>query len=293
MKVVFIHGRAQEGKDPVALQQTWEDSFDEGLRNAGLDRPADLEIAFPYYGDTLDSLMEELEAPLVEDVVERGAAQDDDEADFRGEFLAELAAGAGLTDDDIRENYDGDFTERGPLNWKWVRAIMKTLDKSKKISSVALDKFTRDVYVYLTNRTVRKRIDEMIEPHLGDQPCVVVGHSLGSVVGYNVLLEHPAKVSRYVTVGSPLGVKAIKRRLAAPLRMPPETHSWYNARDKQDAVSLFPLDAEHFGITPSIMNHSGVDNHTDNQHGIIGYLPDPWVAAAIHGALTLPAGDAT
>ena len=41
--------------------------------------------------------------------------------------------------------------------------------------------------------------------------------------------------------------------------------------------------ASAFDITPSILNHNGVDNQTDNQHGIIGYLPakDPRYAFAV------------
>ena len=78
--------------------------------------------------------------------------------------------------------------------------------------------------------------------------------------------------------------------MISPLLMPAGTSSWYNARDKQDAVALFPLNAEHFDILPSILNHNGVDNQTDNQHGIIGYLPDRWVAEAIHGGLTIQPG---
>ena len=114
---------------------------------------------------------------------------------------------------------------------------------------------------------------------------MVVGHSLGSIVAYNVLRKHPAKVSRYVTMGCPLGIKAIKRRLEPPLTMPPNTASWCNARDPQDSVALFPLDAKHFDITPAILNHDEVVNETPNQHGIVGYLPDPWVAEAIHRGL--------
>lgn len=285
MRVVFIHGRSQEGKDPVALQQTWEAAFFQGLENAGLKWPNGLEVAFPYYGDTLDRLIQELEAPLVADVVERGAAQDDSEAAFRGEFIAEIAAGNGISEEDVRENFDEDFVERGPLNWKWVRAILKTLDKSKKMGTLALDRFTRDVYVYLTNKGVRRQVNAVVESQLGGEPCVVVGHSLGSVVGYDVLRNHPQSVARYVTVGSPLGVKAVKSRLEPPLTMPPMTGAWYNAMDPDDAVSLHPLDGEHFGIEPPIENYTSVDNTTDNQHGIVGYLPDPWVARAIHGGL--------
>jgi hypothetical protein len=286
MRLVLIHGRAQEGKDSVALQATWEQALDRGFLNAGLTRPPDLEIRFPYYGDTLDELTRQLDTPLVVDVVERGAAPDEDEAAFRGELLAELAGNAGLSDDDIRRNFEGGIAERGPLNWKWVHAILRTLDRSQRLGDLALDTFTRDVYIYLTKRAVRRHIDAAIKAYLDDDPCVVVGHSLGSVVGYNVLRDHPGAVHRYVTVGSPLGLEAIKRRLTAPLAMPVTTRSWHNALDVRDVVSLRPLDDSHFPITPAIVNHTGVDNHTDNRHGIVGYLPDRWVARAIYEALT-------
>lgn len=283
MKIIFIHGRAQEGKDPVRLQQIWEDAFDEGLKAAGLSRPIGLEIALPYYGDILDQLIETLEAPLVTDVVEKGAKQDDNEADFRGQLLMELAEGAGLTDQDIHQNFEGQLIEKGPLNWGWIRAILKTLDRSKIIGEKIIDQFTRDVYVYLTNKNVRRRIDSIIQPHIGGSPCVVVGHSLGSIIGYNILKGDPAQVSRYITVGSPLGIKAIKRLLESPLVSP--THAWYNARDKQDFVSLYNLNSKHFDVQPPINNYNDIDNHTDNQHGIVGYLPDRWVAKAIYEGL--------
>ncbi len=115
-----------------------------------------------------------------------------------------------------------------------------------------------------------------------------MGHSLESVIAYNVLGESNAGVLRYVTVGSPLGVKAIKRRLKAPLSMPGDTKSWYNAMDEGDVVALYPLDEQNFHINPAIVNFTDVDNGSDNQHGIEGYLSDAWVAQAIHGALTLP-----
>jgi pimeloyl-ACP methyl ester carboxylesterase len=285
VKVVFIHGRAQGGKDEDELQAKWERAFDDGLAAAELSRPAGLEIGFPFYGDLLDDLIEQLDSESLEKVVERGVEAGNADVEFMAEFLEEIAAGNGISDKEIYENFDQDATERGPLNWGWIRALAKTLDKSNKLGDMALEKFTRDVFLYLTNRNVRRRIDAVVEPHLSGEPCVVVGHSLGSVVGFNVLRHSAHAVSRYVTVGSPLGVKAVKRRLQRPLAMPPNTGDWYNAMDEDDIVALHPLDNRHFGITPPIKNFTDVDNQTDNQHGIVGYLPEPWVAEAIHGGL--------
>lgn len=289
MKLVLIHGRSQEGKDPGHLQQQWETALKRGLSKAGLTWPVGIQVTFPFYGNRLDELVKELNAPLVEDVMLRGAEQDSSEAAFRGDLLYEMAMDAGISDAEIQAYYAGKPQEKGPLNWEWVQSILKALDKTP-LGEAAIDAFTRDVYVYLTNKAVRKAIDGLVSPHLTEGRCVVVGHSLGSVVGYNVLSKAASNVvvKRYVTVGSPLGLKAIKRQLDTPLTMPPCTKGWYNAMDERDVVALHPLDSENFPIKPPIENKTDVNNHTDNRHGIVGYLDDPDVARNIYTALTDP-----
>ncbi len=46
-------------------------------------------------------------------------------------------------------------------------------------------------------------------------------------------------------------------------------------------MALFPLDEANFPVTPRIENYALVQNHTDNRHGIIGYLDDRDVAGRI------------
>ncbi len=286
MKLVFVHGRSQEGKDPQKLQQQWREALDEGLVKAGLSMPPGVTLEFPFYGDRLDELIKELDAPLVEDVTARGAAPDTSEASFRGEFLQEMATALGISDEEIKAKYPGEVREKGPMNWEWIQAILKVLDRTA-LGEKAIDAFTRDVYVYLTNSTIRRVIDDVVAGCLPKGRCVVVGHSLGSVVGYNVLrdADDNVDVRRYITVGSPLGVESIKDKLDSPLAMPSVVNDWYNAMDERDVVALHPLDKDHFGITPRIENKTDVDNHTDNRHGIVGYLNDPDVARKIHEAL--------
>lgn len=286
MKLIFIHGRAQQGKDPVQLQKEWEDTWQKGLDRAGLQRPPSIQVAFPFYGDELDKLLKELDAPMVEDVVYRGAAPDSVEATFRGELLYEMAKDAGVSDAEIQAHYKGLPQEKGPLNWGWVQAILQALDRTP-LGGETLDAFTRDVYVYLTIKAVRKRIDAIVTGVFSDGPCVVVAHSLGTVVGYNVLSKLPqtVQVKKYITVGSPLGLNAIKKNLESPLKMPPCVESWFNAYDDRDVVALHPLDGNTFNITPAIENKMDVDNQTDNRHGIIGYLNDGVVATKIREAL--------
>lgn len=286
MKLIFVHGRSQQGKDSVLLQKQWETALSIGLERADVELPTGVDIRFAYYGDRLDQLLMELNAPLVSDVMLRGAEPDSSEATFRGELLYEIAQDAGVTDAEIQLQYGGLPQEKGLANWEWVHSILKALDKTP-LGAAAIDAFTRDVYVYLTNKSVRKSIDEIVAASLTDGPCVVVGHSLGSVVAYNVLTSASPTIDvvKYVTVGSPLGLEAIKRKLDSPLSMPSCVEAWFNAMDERDVVALHPLDTTNFNITPSIENKTDVDNKTDNRHGIAGYLDDATVAKRIRDAL--------
>jgi hypothetical protein len=105
-------------------------------------------------------------------------------------------------------------------------------------------------------------------------------------VAYKVLLEQRArlKLRRYITVGSPLGIRTISSQLGV-LQYPPADLIWYNAYDEGDFVALNPLRDPYFNTTPPITNYNRVRNETDNQHGIIGYLNDATVAQCIAEAL--------
>lgn len=280
MKLVFVHGRDQQGKPRADLQRLWEESLDVGLANAGMVRPRGMSVEFPYYGDELDRLVRELATPLVADVRTRGENPDTAEAEFRGRLLAELARGSGISDTDIAACHAGDVTEKGPLNWAWVQAILRALDRTP-LGEATIDAFTRDVYVYLTNDAVASLIDRIVLQAINNEPCVVVAHSLGTIITYRLLrqAEVSAQVRRLITVGSPLGVTAIREHLRPPaLAKPDGVAQWFNAFDRRDVVALRALDKATWDIAPPIENRSEVDNHTTNRHGISGYLDDPTVA---------------
>ena len=282
MKLIMVHGRGQAGKDPVVLEKEWIDALHYGLRRADKTLPRTASIEFPFYGDELESLLQQLNTPFAIDGAARGTESDVDKR-MRGEILEDIASAMGVTRADIEREFEGQPLERGPQNWEWVQAILRAIDRVPGVNSAAIDAFTRDVYVYLSYPGVRKRIDNMVAEAFGAEPCVVLAHSLGSVVAYNVLLTRAASppVTRFVTVGSPLGIRGVKRYLVSPLRSPDCVTRWFNAYDDRDVVALMALDADNFDITPPIENKMDVLNFTDNHHGITGYLADPVVAAKI------------
>lgn len=289
MKLILIHGRDQQGKDPDVLKTTWINTWEEGLKKSGLIIPDDLEIVFPYYGDLLDSLVKEANLPTtINKVIARGDSSATPDMDFFNDFLLEVAANSNISEAKITKNFDGQIQERGPLNWKWIQAILKTLDKTP-LGNLSIKKFTYDAYLYLTIPGIQNKINKFVSGLIDNKPAVVLGHSLGSAVGYNILQSNPGfTVKKYITVGSPLGLSSFKSKLAEPLSMPAcLSGGWYNAYDERDVVALRPLDKNHFNIIPPIKNYDGVSNHTKNRHGIEGYLDDAEVAKAIFDSLRL------
>lgn len=291
-QLVFIHGRAQQEKDSIALKKTWVDAWRKGLAASGLSLPlADADIRFPYFGDTLDQLVAGKPADQAAQVIVRGEGESADEQAFMRAILDEMVEHAGVTEDMIRAGASADAMARGPQNWGWVQGILSALDQhvpGASGASVAL--FTKDVYQYLKNPGIRDPIDRGVRAAFTPgKETVVVGHSLGTVVAYNVLRRDGDaagwKVPLFITLGSPLAVKVIKKSLA-PISHPRCAGKWFNAMDERDVVSLYPLDAAHFAVNPAIENKTDVNNDTDNRHGISGYLSDPVVARRIHDALT-------
>ena len=97
---------------------------------------------------------------------------------------------------------------------------------------------------------------------------------MSSVVAYSFLSSDP-RLLRFpllVTVGSPLALRAIRVQFR-PLRYPTPVSSWYNAFDTRLPGPSADRD------------FSNVKNHTNNRHGLIGYLDDPAVAKKILDAL--------
>jgi hypothetical protein len=287
IRLVMVHGIAQQGLNPDTLKAAWLDALALGAKSIGQALPSSLEVAFPYYADILDKFVKDFDIPLVQDVHAKGGPIEDDFLVFQAQVAESVRLRAGVTDEQIDVEYGANPKPKGPLNWEWVQAILRALDKhGGGMGQTALQTFTRDVFLYTTRAGVRDAIDAVVGAAISEQPTVVVGHSLGSVVAYNVLRSdrRQLQVPLYLTLGSPLGIRAVRDQLR-PLRFPQPLKSWYNAFDTRDVVALYPLDKDNFPVTPAIENYSLVKNHTDNRHGVVGYLDDPEVTRKLLGAL--------
>jgi pimeloyl-ACP methyl ester carboxylesterase len=282
MRLLLVHGRSQGGKDPIKLKAEWLGAMKEGLQKAGLSMPANIEIDFPFYGDCLDEFVQRFQLPADPAIVPKGNAAFDEYAAFRAEVAGDMRIRAGITDADVQAEMRPVPAEKGIQNWEWVQAIVRLLDRNlTDVSQTTIEVFLRDVFLYTQRDIVRNAIDKIVADKVAPDTAVVVGHSLGSIVAYNVLRATPRKVPLYITVGSPLAIRAV-RKSVSPICNPIGTRGWYNAYDPRDVVALYPLDQRNFDVSPTITNNGTVHNRTDNRHGIIGYLDDTNVAKVIH-----------
>lgn len=290
-ELVFVHGRAQEHKDAAALKAEWVDAWRSGLAKSGLLMPvAETHIRFPYYGQTLYDLAQGKSEGEAAAVIVKGDNADAEQRAFIREVLLEVQRRQGITDAQLAEVAGTEVVQKGPLNWEWLQGVLKVIDRHVPLASGAsIALATNDVYQYLDNIGIRDEIENGVRQALKpDVPTVVAAHSLGTVVAYNLLRREGVaqrwQVPLFVTLGSPLAVTAIRKKLV-PNRHPACVGRWLNAMDERDVVALYPLDADNFPIDPEITNKRDVDNPTSNRHGISGYLSDPEVAQVLHDAL--------
>lgn len=92
----------------------------------------------------------------------------------------------------------------------------------------------RQVRRYLRDSSLKAEVDQIAAAAAADA-IVLIGHSLGSVVAYEFLRQHPShSVRQLVTLGSPLGLRMVRRRLPTSVLA---VACWINVRDRHDPVA--------------------------------------------------------
>lgn len=172
-----------------------------------------------------------------------------------------------------------------------LRDFVLLLNYFPSLHRSLLQKFLIETYLYLDNPAFMKEVHERIARQLnGRKPCIVIAHSLGSVIAYNYLIQHPElNVQRFITLGSPLAFQVIQSHLPQPVVRPAAiTGDWINFYSTDDFLTAFPLTQPPFQFQPAIINH-GIRTHIHRPHDITGYLLHPQVVEAILELLKNPA----
>ncbi|PRZ04151.1 hypothetical protein BCE75_11172 [Isoptericola sp. CG 20/1183] len=259
-RLVLLHGRDTGGRDPEALEAVWLETLHRGLATAGSSlRVADGDATFVYYGDTLAGLVD---GPTGPPVTTHGLGrQEDGELRFVLDVAREVLAAAGAPPEAgaaVGPDDGADVRAEGAVTDALAEALARVLAAIDRfvpgLSGAAVLLFARDVHRYLVDPRVRAAIDDGVADALvGDEPAVVVAHSFGSVVAYEVLRSAAAagaQVPLLLTLGSPLAIRAVRDalRTAGPLTWPEPVDRWVAVRDPADLLALHDLDAVRFPL---------------------------------------------
>lgn len=154
------------------------------------------------------------------------------------------------------------------------------------------------------NRKARDAIDSQLADLLyknRKNKILLIAHSMGSIIAYNVLTEvvPSVPVDTFVTIGSPLGLPVIKSKIAAErrIKMPegfrlktPENviSNWYNLTDLKDEITIdhdltddYEANSRDVRVIDKIVNNDYEYKKDKNHHKSYGYLRTAEMAVII------------
>lgn len=295
INLVFLHGRAQEGKNPRVLRTAWTAGLNSGLTSANMGTIRPESVWFPFYGDRLIDAVQTRESLLSGNGLPANVAETHapshggvDRAIYE-ELIEQAAAQANFP-----PNLDGDSTAAEESAFtgvavSWLQRQLSWVAARSGLDDAAIALAFRDVAAYLGRDDVRQSVLATVAGGLPDTGRVVlVSHSLGTVVAMDLLtqLAPDLEVALLVTAGSPLGMDGVYRRLLTRhLGKPDRVRRWVNAWCPADAVSIgCPLRPTWGRDVEEIVT----DNPKDRAHDIQEYLEDARLARAIGATLKQP-----
>ncbi|GLQ21801.1 hypothetical protein ACFFUB_05510 [Algimonas porphyrae] len=305
-KLIFVHGINNENRDDRPnsadiIRETWLGAISDTATRMGVELPGGIDCCAAFYGDELADSSSNWDSDLV-NVSTMGSASSD--ADYVDDgvmaLYREYQRFYNIQDRDVLaeldERDDVHYVRMaGGIHKSWLKAITRALEKviptrGRYIAKVAL----RQAAAYLHKRGLKEQIDDIVMDQVfktigTDEKVIVVAHSLGTVVTYDLLrrLRHTLNVDLFLTLGSPLGIEIVKDRLGPPLLFPKNVKRWVNGADNEDFVALYPqLNRRTFG-DDTIINISNLDNGYEDAHSITQYLSHPEVIAELVSAMKL------
>lgn len=134
---------------------------------------------------------------------------------------------------------------------------------------IILRTFAQDVLAYLFRADIRDqmrdRVRTVLRRHTG--PLLVIAHSLGTIVTYDVLNGGDMRTAdvRFITLGCPLEIEDVQVRLVGggqrPISVPAPIARWHNFAAVRDPVALSKRLAPDFtrvAITDRVVDLAGV-----------------------------------
>ncbi|WP_406397767.1 hypothetical protein OH805_02515 [Streptomyces sp. NBC_00879] len=299
-RLIYVHGNGNKVRSEL-LKSQWDTAlFGRDMGDSSrmaywaalrYERPLPDHRPDPLQGGPVDGVPLEAEgraAPVEFETPEEFVARTLDEARFDASGIApESVPGTGevkcaLSEWLLEMTYLGDTLAETEETGQGTQLPLEALPlprTARKAVFRQLVKHTyRDVHAYFfggAGAAIRGVVKGALEG-LDGAPLAVVGHSLGSIVAYEVLADEDRDVELFVTLGSPLAITEVQDHLAKPPAVPSGVRAWRNASDLRDLVALDHTLRPEYAPVEKVTDLL-VTNDSKNHHGISEYLGNPQV----------------
>lgn len=303
-QIVLVHGIAQEQRSAAELETEWCISLAGGLENAGHRELADglrdrqFSVRMAFYGnmfrtpdrqgldsDELTAAQQLIADELAVDLLQN-ARDSTDPADAR-------QARVGLSA--IDETTDAQGKPRAvAVRLAGLLDRIPFFGRGALAGAAAVSRTLTQVTRYLSDAAVREYAIGQVAEHLDTDTLAVIGHSLGSVVAYDALRARAAdeQVPLLLTLGSPLGLSAIRHRLQPqPPGFPSPVRRWVNIAAPDDIVAARPNLLEVFDRDRppgAVFERSWMVDNGSKPHQADFYLTTRICGEAVADALRSP-----
>lgn len=262
-EVVLVHGIGQQQECADTLEKEWVQVLARGVHTAG----------FPDLADRLAARQVDTMMAFYGDVFLRPGAQGDDiqeltdeEAKIAQMLAAEwLARAAGRSQDpqanqlaaETLEVLTGESVEAMGFG-NWMRRMVRGIGEIKWFAPTGfalaerfVNRSLKQISAYLANKELKEEIQSRVSAVIDDSTRAIVGHSLGSVVAYEVVAKLDTDLPLLVTLGSPLGLGTVvfDKVQPQPPSFPSSARLWVNVADTDDLVAADPDLSSKFGAS--------------------------------------------
>lgn len=286
--IVLVHGINNEGKSEDQLIGEWLGALETVFSSEEINYLRSLQIVAPYYGNTLKEITDgvgflpEAVEQSIEDIPSQSKA-------FISQSLAEMALGAGLSPSLLDAETAHEVVEQSLTANRYVNFSLRFLEGVSPWNLRYGMLLLRQAYVYLNLANAADAVDTIVAPAIKqDAPSLIIAHSLGTIVSFKALREATdAPSHRYITLGSPLSLKAVKKSIGPSFDTPEAVSHWANALDQDDIVTLGrSLKSSGYG-DGRLFENEMIENGHKNPHSIARYLRSNWVANEVREALAI------
>lgn len=210
----------------------------------------------------------------------------------------------------------GEADRREARSWRrrlarWTYLILDRFPHAVRwVPDPAVRASLRELERYFSNagglgERVRALLKARLAPRLDSaEQVLLIGHSMGSIIAYDSLWELCHRdgghgcLDLFLTLGSPLGLRLVQRRLlghdrAGRERFPCRLRRWVNVAAEGDLVSLDRALADDFGEMVALGGVEEIEDHCHgvyngfrdarglNAHRSYGYLANPVVGRVV------------